>query len=129
MASIMTSMPLLGDNRPKVRMTGLPAKPSRALAASGVTNATSGMPWGMTSILSSGPLHRGRLGQHGMERGHHRHGEAGQQDENVGTGCAAKNSEFVLQADRVEAAGIQEIGGARIGVDIVGFDLQSDRRG
>ncbi len=27
MASIITSMPLLGDNKPKVRMTGLPPKP------------------------------------------------------------------------------------------------------
>ncbi len=54
MASIMTSMPLLGDNKPKVRMTGLLANPSLAFAASGSTKATSGIPWAMTSIFSSG---------------------------------------------------------------------------
>ena len=36
MASIMTSMPLLGDSRPKVRMTVLSAKPSLALACVGL---------------------------------------------------------------------------------------------
>ena len=35
MASIMTSMPLLGESRPKVRITALPPKPSLALAAVG----------------------------------------------------------------------------------------------
>ncbi len=54
MASIMTSMPLLGDSRPKVRMTESCSNPSLAFAASGATKATSGIPWAMTSILSSG---------------------------------------------------------------------------
>ena len=54
MASIMTSMPLLGDSRPNVRMTERPLNPSLAFAASGSTNGKSGMPWAMISIFSSG---------------------------------------------------------------------------
>ena len=41
-ASIMISMPLLGESRPNVRMTDLPLKPSLAFAASGSTKATVG---------------------------------------------------------------------------------------
>ena len=69
-----------------------------------------------------------RLGQHGMERRHHRHGEARQQREDVGAGFAAENSEFVLQANGVEPAGVQEVGRAHVLFDIVVLDLQSDRR-
>ena len=54
MASIMTSMPLLGDSRPNVKITDRLLNPSLAFAASGATNGKSGMPWAMTSILSSG---------------------------------------------------------------------------
>src|SRR3984893_208536 len=63
-----------------------------------------------------------------MERRHHRHGEARQQHKDVRTHFATENSEFVLQTNRVEAAGIQEICGACVRVNIVGLDLQSDRR-
>ena len=54
MASIMTSMPLLGESSPNVRMTVLSLKPNLALASSGSTNGKSGMPCAMTSILSAG---------------------------------------------------------------------------
>ena len=54
MASIMTSMPLLGESRPNVRITDRPRKPSLAFASSGSTNGKSGMPCGMTSIFSAG---------------------------------------------------------------------------
>ncbi len=64
-----------------------------------------------------------------MKGRHDRHGEARQQHEDMGARFAAKNSEFVLQTNGVEAAGVQEICGARIRVNIVGLDLQSDRRG
>ena len=47
----------------------------------------------------------------------------------MGAGYTAENSEFVLQANRVETAGVQEVGGARISVDIIGLDLQRDRLG
>ena len=73
-------------------------------------------------------LDRGRLGQHGVQRRHHRHGEARQQRQDVGAGFAAENSEFVLQAHGVEPAGVQEICGAHVLFDIVVLDLQSDRR-
>src|SRR3984957_7607806 len=46
----------------------------------------------------------------------------------MGARFTTENSEFVLETNRVEAAGVQEIGGARIRVNIVGLDLQSDRR-
>ncbi len=69
-----------------------------------------------------------RLGQHGMERCHHRHGEARQQHEDVGAGFATENSEFVLQAHGVEPAGIQEVCCMHVFFDIVVLDLKSDRR-
>ena len=74
-------------------------------------------------------LRRRRLGQHGVQRRHHRHGEARQQHEDVGTGLAAENSEFVLQTNDVEPAGVQEVGRAHIVFDIVVLDLQGDRGG
>ena len=74
-------------------------------------------------------LGRGRLGQHRVQRRHDRHGEPRQQLEDVGAGFAAENSEFVLQADGVEPAGVQEIRGARVLFDIVVLDLQGDRSG
>src|ERR1700722_698857 len=46
----------------------------------------------------------------------------------MGARFTTENSEFVRQTNRVEAAGVQEIGGARIRVNIVGLDLQSNRR-
>ena len=46
----------------------------------------------------------------------------------MGAGFATENSEFVLQTDRVEAAGVQEICCACVRVNIVGLDLKSDRR-
>ncbi len=64
-----------------------------------------------------------------MERRHDRHGEARQQLEDVAAGFAAENSEFVLQANEVETAGIQEVGGADVVFDIVVLDLESDRPG
>ena len=64
-----------------------------------------------------------------MERRHDRHGKARQQLENVGAGFAAKNSEFVLQANDVEPAGVQERCGAHIFFDGVILDLQDDRTG
>ncbi len=69
------------------------------------------------------------LGQHRMQRRHHRHGEARQQRKDVGAGFATENSEFVLQAHGVEPAGVQKVCRARILFDIVVLDLQSDRRG
>ena len=50
----------------------------------------------------------GRLGQHRVQCRDDRHGQARQQFENVGAGFAAENAEFVLQADDVEPAGVQE---------------------
>ena len=73
-------------------------------------------------------LRRRRIGQHGVERRHDRHGQARQQHEDVGAGFAAENSEFVLQAHDVEPAGIQEVCRAHVVFDIVVLDLQSDRR-
>jgi len=68
------------------------------------------------------------LGQHRMERGYHRHGEARQQHEDVGAGFAAENSEFVLQAHGIEPAGIQKVRCTQIFFDIAVLDLESDRR-
>ena len=62
-------------------------------------------------------LGRGRLGQHRMQRRDDRHGEARQQLEDVAAGFAAENAEFVLQADDIEPAGVQEGRGAHIVFD------------
>ena len=79
--------------------------------------------------LHDGALGRSGLGQHRVQRRHHRHGETRQQFEDVGAGLATENSEFVLQAHGVEPAGVEEIRRARVLVDIVVLDLQGDRRG
>ena len=73
-------------------------------------------------------LGRGRLGQHRVQRRDDRHGEARKQLKNVAAGFAAENSEFVLQGNDVEPAGVQERGGAHIVFDGVVLDLQGDRR-
>ena len=55
MASIMTSMPLLGERSPNVRMTALSLKPNLAFACVGLDEwRKSGIPCGMTSIFSCG---------------------------------------------------------------------------
>ena len=82
----------------------------------------------LDDALQHRALRRRRLGQHGVERRHHRHGEARQQRQDVGAGFAAENSEFVLQADDVEPAAVQEIRGARVLFEFAVLDLQSDRR-
>ena len=71
----------------------------------------------------------GRLGQHRVQRRDDRHAEARKQLENVSAGFAAENAEFVLQANDVEPAGVQEGRGAHIVFDRVILDLQGDRRG
>ena len=71
----------------------------------------------------------GRLGQHRVQRRDDRHAEARKQLENVGAGFAAENSEFVLQTNDVEPAGVQEGRGAHIVFDGVILDLQGDRTG
>ena len=47
----------------------------------------------------------------------------------MGTGFAAENAEFVLQAHDVEAAVIQEVCCTHVFFNVVIVDLQSDRRG
>ena len=143
MASIMTSMPLLGDSRPNVRMTDRPLKSEPGLRRIGfdkrdVGNAVGNdldlvvrhlidaaqqfaalvghhhdLRRGLDDALHHRALRGRRLGQHGVERRHDRHGEARQQLEDVAAGFAAENSEFVLQANDVEPAGVQEVCGAR----------------
>jgi len=49
-----------------------------------------------------------RLGQYGMERRHHGHGETQQQHEDVGAGFAAEDSELVLQADGIEPPALRK---------------------
>ena len=139
-------------------MTDLPANPSLAFAASGVDKGDVGNAVGddldlvvrhlidaaqqfaalvghhhdLRRRLDDAIHHRAlrgrRLGQHGMERRHHRHGETRQQREDVGAGFAAENSELVLQAHDVEPAGIQEVCRTHVLFDIVVLDLESDRR-
>ena len=55
-----------------------------------------------------------RLGQHRVQRRHHRHGQTRQQVEDVAARLTAEDAEFVLQADDVEPAGVQEVRGAHI---------------
>ena len=45
----------------------------------------------------------------------------------MGPGFAAENSEFVLQTDDVEPAGVEKRRGADILLDAVVLDLQCDR--
>ena len=83
---------------------------------------------GLDDAIHHRALRRRRIGQHGMERRHHRHRETRQQHEDVGAGFAAENSEFVLQAHGVEPAGVQEIRRTHVLFDIVVLDLETDRR-
>ncbi len=71
---------------------------------------------------------RSGFGQHRVQRRHDRHGEARQQHEDASAGFATENSEFVLQTNVVETAGVQEVGGAHVVFDVAVFDLQRDRR-
>ena len=73
-------------------------------------------------------LDRARAGQHRVQCRDHRHGQARQQFEDVGTGVAAENPEFVLQADDVKSTSVQRSRGARILLNVVVPDLQSNRR-
>ncbi len=83
---------------------------------------------GLDDSLHYGALGRSGLGKHRMQRRHHRHGEPRQQFKDVGAGLATENSEFMLQAYYVEPTGVEEIRRVRVLVDVVVFDLQSDRR-
>ena len=71
----------------------------------------------------------GRLGQHRVQRRDDRHAEPRKQLEDVSAGFAAEDSEFVLQANDVKAAGVQEGRGADIVFDGVILDLKGDRSG
>ena len=55
--------------------------------------------------------------------------EARQQLEDMAAGLAAENSEFVLQANDVEPARVQEVRGADIFLDVAVPDLEDDRGG
>ena len=158
MASIMTSMPLFGESRPKVRMTLLSLKPSFALAWCVSRKATSGIPCGITSIFSDGTpidgteklapllchddhfrrsiddlahhiaLNRRRRREHGVKRRDDRHGKAGEQRDDMAAGFAAENSEFMLERNDVESCLIQELGGLDIIIDRLIVDLNMDVR-
>ena len=72
-------------------------------------------------------LRRRRRGQHRVQRRDDRHGQARQQFQDMGPGFAAENSEFVLQTDDVEPAGVEKRRGVDILLDAVILDLQRDR--
>ena len=73
-------------------------------------------------------LDRSRFGQHRVQCRHDRHGKARQQLDDVDAGFPAENSEFVLKADCVEPAGIQEVCRTDIVFTATIPDLQGDRR-
>src|SRR5258705_7587951 len=47
----------------------------------------------------------------------------------MSAGFATENSEFVLQTNGVETAGVQEVRGAHVVFDVAVLDLQRDRSG
>jgi len=73
-------------------------------------------------------LRDGRRGKDGMQRRHHGYGEVIEQRQDEAAGLAAENAELVLQRDDIEAAAIDELGGARITFDEIGLDRGGDRR-
>ena len=153
----MTSMPLLGDSKPNVRMTDRLLNPSLAFAVVRRDKRKVGDAVGddldlvvrhaidiaqqftalaghhddlrghLDDALHHRALRRRRRGQHRMQRRDDRHGQARQQLQDMGPGVAAENSEFVLQTDDVEPAGVEKRGGADILLDAAILDLQRDR--
>ena len=83
----------------------------------------------LDDALHDRTLGRGRLGQHRVQRCDDWHAEARKQLEDVSAGFAAENSEFVLQANDVEPASVQEGRGAHIVFNRVILDLQRDGSG
>ena len=50
-----------------------------------------------------------RFAKHGMQRGDDRHVQAAQELQNMRAGWSAKNSVFMLQANQIDVAEIQEV--------------------
>jgi hypothetical protein len=55
------------------------------------------------------PLFCSWIAQNGMEGRDNRHSQLAQERQNVTTGGSAENAEFVLQADEIDVADVQEI--------------------
>jgi hypothetical protein len=71
-------------------------------------------------------LSRRRRGQHRVQCRDDRHGQTRQQFQDMRPGFATENSEFVLQTDDVEPAGVEKRCAAHILLDAVVLDLQCD---
>ena len=72
------------------------------------------------------PLVGAGLTQNGMQRGDDRHSQFAQERQNVAAGRSAENAELVLQADNVDIADVQEIGGAQIGGQVLLLNLEAN---
>lgn len=155
MASIMTSMPLLGDKRPKVRMTGRPGESELGLRRGGLDEGDVGNAvrddidlvrrnsihrlqelaalFGhdddpgrcADNPVQHAPLWWRRLGQDRVQRGDDRHGQPREQRHDVAAGLTAEDAEFMLQRD-VELAGIEGIGRPDVDFDPVVGDLEAN---
>ena len=70
-------------------------------------------------------LHRCRFGKNSVKSSDDGNGQARQQRQDIVTGFATEDAEFMLQADDVELSAIEEVGCAHIVVEAVGVDLKA----
>ena len=67
-----------------------------------------------------------RLEENGVERGDDRRFQFAQQGQQVAAGRPAEDPELVLDRDNVHVAGVQEAGGAPVGVQVLLLNLEAN---
>ena len=67
-----------------------------------------------------------RLEENGVERGDDRRFQFAQQRQQVAAGRPAENSELVLDRDNVHVAGVQEVGGAPVRIQVLLLNLEAN---
>ena len=77
-------------------------------------------------LLHHAPLLDSWLTQNGMQRGDNRHSQFTQQRQDVPTCGPAENAEFVLQADDVHIADVEEVRGPQIGGQVLLLNLEAN---
>src|SRR5579864_4286903 len=75
-------------------------------------------------LLHNAALVGSRFTQDGMQRGDNRHSQSVQECQNMGAGGPTENAEFVLQADDVNVADVEEVRGAQIGRQVLLLNLE-----
>jgi hypothetical protein len=79
----------------------------------------------MRKIRHHASLLERRFAEDGVERGHHRHAQVAQQRQHVAARLAAEDAVFVLEAEDVDPAHVQEVARAAISGEIALRDFEA----